>query len=431
MSDDTAIGRRLHAQVERLFPLARSLTGDAVRETLQIVGEELPLAVTEVPSGAPILDWTVPPEWSVNEAWIEPAGGGPRIADYSQHPLHLVGYSRPFEGVLERAELDAHLHSLPDRPEAIPYRTGYWADNWGFCLQDAVRRALAPGSYRVRVDTALVAGSMTIGEITIPGSLEDTVLVSTHTCHPAMANDNCSGIAVAAELARWLLERPRRLTYRIVFCPGTVGSIAWLALNRERVGSIRHGIVLAGLGDPAPLTWKKSRRGDTTIDRVVAATLSRLAADAKVIDFYPYGYDERQYCSPGFDLAVGRLSRGLHGTYPEYHTSLDTPDFVRPEALAEALAVLREVVATLDVDRRWQNLAPHGEPQLGKRGLFGSLGALPNPGAAQMAMLWLLSQSDGTRGLWEIASRSGIAAEDLEATARVLEEHGLLRPLDS
>ncbi|RKT47470.1 DUF4910 domain-containing protein [Thiocapsa rosea] len=424
------LGLRLHSRVRRLFPLARSLTGQGLRETLQIIAEELPLTVTEIPSGTKVLDWTVPLEWTVREAWIaDPLGK--RIVDLARHPLHLVGYSRPVDLALSRGELDKHLHSLPHQPDVIPYRTTYWADNWGFCIADSVRKQLPDGIYRVLLDATLSQGSLTLGEIEIPGETDDTVLISTHTCHPAMANDNCSGIAIAVELAHRLLSGPRpRYTYRIVFCPATIGAITWLALNLERVGTIHHGMVLAGLGDPAPLSWKRSRRGDTAIDRTASRILRELGADNKVLDFSPYGYDERQYCSPGFDLAIGRLSRGIHGTYAEYHTSLDTPDFVQPNALAEALLVAERILLEIDKDRRWKNLAPYGEPQLGRRGLYNSLGALPHPGEAQMAMLWLLNQSDGKRGLLEIAERSGIPVAELESVASLLEQHQLVEEID-
>lgn len=424
------LGDRLHNRVRRLFPLARSLTGQGLRETLQIIAAELPLAVTEVPSGTKVLDWTVPLEWTVREAWI--AGPrGERIVDLARHPLHLVGYSRPVDLALSRSELDKHLHSLPDQPEVIPYRTTYWADNWGFCIADSVRKDLPDGIYRVLIDATLSPGSLTLGEIEIKGKTDETVLISTHTCHPAMANDNCSGIAIAAELAHRLLAGPTpRFTYRIVFCPATIGAITWLALNLDRIGSIRHGMVLAGLGDPAPLTWKRSRHGDTAIDRAATRILREFGGDNVVLDFSPYGYDERQYCSPGFDLAIGRLSRGIHGTYAEYHTSLDTPDFVLPDALAEALSVAERILLEMEKDRRWRNLAPYGEPQLGRRGLYNSLGALPHPGGAQMAMLWLLNQSDGKRGLLEIADRSGIPIAELHSVASLLEQHHLLKEID-
>jgi aminopeptidase-like protein len=396
---------------------------------LQIIADELPLTITEIPSGTTVLDWTVPLEWTIREAWIE-GPGGERIVDMADHPLHVVGYSRPVDLVLSHSELEAHLHSLPDQPDAIPYRTTYWADNWGFCVPDTVRRNLSEGAYRVLIDATLAPGSLSIGEITIPGKSRGTVLISTHTCHPAMANDNCSGIAVAAELAHRLLSRAsRKFTYRIVFCPATIGAITWLAMNRDQIAAVRHGMVLAGLGDPAPLSWKRSPRGETAIDRAAARILREWDENSRVLDFSPYGYDERQYCSPGFNLSVGRLSRGIHGTYPEYHTSLDTPEFVAPAALAEALEVADRILLELENDRQWINLAPYGEPQLGRRGLYGSLGALPHPGNAQMAMLWLLNQSDGVRGLLEIAERSGISVSELESVARLLEEHELLKEI--
>ncbi len=430
MSD---LAARLHGLVEALYPLPRSITGDGVRRTLDLLAADLPLERTEVPSGTAVLDWQVPDEWVLREAWIE-GPDGRRVVDVADHNLHVVGYSRPVDTTLDRAALDAHLHSLPDRPDLIPYRTSYWADAWGFCLPHRLRADLPEGDYRVRIDAELVPGSLTLGEVHVPGASDEVVLVSTHTCHPSLANDNCSGMAVAAELARRLLAADDlRLSYRIVFCPATIGAITWLAVRPEVVARIRHGVVLAGLGDPGPLTWKRSQRGDAAVDRAAALVLPRHDAGARLLDFSPYGYDERQYCSPGFDLPVGRLSRQVHGTYPEYHTSADTPDFVDAERLAAAADAAWDLLMAIDADRTFRNLAPHGEPQLGRRGLYDTLGARPHPGDLQMAMLWVLNQSDGTRSLLDIAERSGLAPADLADVAGILADHGLLeetRPME-
>jgi aminopeptidase-like protein len=424
---------RLHRLVEALYPLPRSITGDGVRRTLDLLAADLPIDRTEVPSGTTVLDWHVPDEWVLREAWIE-GPDGRRVVDVADHNLHVVGYSRAVDTTLDRASLDAHLHSLPDRPDLIPYRTSYWADAWGFCLPHRQRETLPDGEYRVRIDADLVPGSLTLGEVRVPGASDDVVLVSTHTCHPSLANDNCSGIAVAAELARRLLAADDlRLSYRIVFCPATIGAITWLAVRPEVVARVRHGVVLAGLGDPGPLTWKRSQRGNTAVDRAAAMVLPRRDPGARLLDFSPYGYDERQYCSPGFDLAVGRLSRQVHGTYPEYHTSADTPAFVDADRLADAADAAWDLLMALDADRTYRNLAPHGEPQLGRRGLYDTLGARPHPGDLQMAMLWVLNQSDGTRSLLDIAERSGLAPGDLADVAGILADHGLLeetRPME-
>jgi aminopeptidase-like protein len=423
-----ATGEELHDRVRQLFPLRRSLTGDGVRQTLAVLAERLPLQVTEVPTGTPVLDWVVPPEWRVHAAHVV-GPDGRRVVDWQDGPLHLVGYSAPFRGRLSRQQLDGHLHSLPDRPLLVPYRTSYYAETWGFCLPDARRQALPDGDYDVVVDTELVAGSLTYGEVVVPGRTDDVVLVSAHVCHPAGANDNLSGVVVGAALAEELLSGPPpRSTFRFLFAPGTLGAIAWLAAHRhDVVPSVRAGLVLTGLGDASPLSYKRSRRGDATVDRAAEHVLAHLDPDARLLDFSPYGYDERQFCSPGFDLPVGRLGRGVHGEYPEYHTSADDPDFVHADQLAGSLAAVRALVEVLDGDQVLHNLSPYGEPQLGRRGLYRSTGATPMSSAsAEMALLWVLSLGDGQHSLLDTAERSGLPFAAVAEAAARLQDVGLL-----
>lgn len=418
-------GAEMHALMARLFPLCRSITGDGVRATLRGLQDVVPLEIREVPSGTAVLDWTVPAEWNVRQAWF--AGpDGRRHADVAAHNLHLVGYSAPFRGRLPLSELRKRLHTMPDRPDWIPYRTSYWRETWGFCLPHREAAALPEGDYEVCVDTTLAPGHLTYGEAVLPGRTADEVLVTTHVCHPSMANDNLSGIAVAAFLARRLAAGPRRFTYRFLFLPGTIGAIVWLALNAERAARVRHGLVLAGLGDAGALTYKRSRGGDAGIDRL-AARLVR-AAGGSVREFSPYGYDERQFCSPGFDLPVGALSRTPFGTYPEYHTSADDLDFVRPAALADALDFLTGLFGELESARRYVNLCPRGEPQLGRRGLYEALGGTNERENRQMAMLWVLNLSDGHHSTADIAERSGLPLKTVEETAELLRRHDLLAP---
>jgi aminopeptidase-like protein len=411
--------------VEDLFPLRRSLTGAGVRATLERVGAELPIAVHEVASGTDVLDWVVPPEWVVHGARVVGPDGSV-VVDAADHPLHLVGYSRPFSGRLDRAELDAHLHSLPDRPGTIPYRTSYYNDGWGFCVSHEVRAGLVEGDYEVVVDTELLAGSLSYGELVIPGASDDEVLLSTHICHPGLANDNCSGIAVLVELGRHLAASPRRLTYRLVFAPGTIGAITWLATHPDEVTRIRHGFVLTGLGDGGRLHYKRSRRGDTGTDRAAEIVLRDRGRGDAVIDFSPYGYDERQYCSPGYDLAVGRLTRSLHGEFPEYHTSDDDLSFVTAAQMLDAVDALEAMVEVLETDGRFVNRAPHGEPQLGRRGLYRAIGSVMDRGSVEMALLWVLSASDGTATLTDIAQRSGLPYRAVLDAARALRDADLL-----
>jgi aminopeptidase-like protein len=418
----TDLGAEMHALVRRLYPLCRSITGDGVRETLAIVGEQLPLTVYEVPTGAQVLDWTVPQEWNIRDAYIADATGR-RVVDFRESNLHVVGYSVPVRARMSLAELRGHLHTLPDQPSLVPYRTSYYSPTWGFCLSQDTLDSLPDGEYEVSVDSTLTDGSLTYAEHVVPGQVEDEVIISCHVCHPSLANDNLAGIAVAVRLAL-SLDNPYH-TYRFIFAPGTIGAITWLSQNTERVNSIQHGIVLACAGDRGSLTYKKSRRGDAPIDRVLAQVLRDRPHEIR--EFSPYGYDERQYCSPGFDLGVGSLTRTPYAGYPEYHTSGDNPDFVSPESMVDTLEVLREAVSVLDRDRTYLNLSPYGEPQLGRRGLYDSLGGRSDAKDAQLAMLWVLNLSDGAHSLLDVADRSGLPFSSVAAAADALLEAGLLK----
>jgi aminopeptidase-like protein len=372
-----------------------------------------------------VLDWTVPREWNVRDAWVANAAGE-RVIDFQESNLHLLGYSVPVRATMPLAELKRHLFTLPDQPDWVPWRTSYYAERWGFCASQRLVDSLPDGDYEVCVDSTLADGHLTYGEHLVEGETSDEVLISCHVCHPSLANDNLSGIAVATGLARRLAEARPRYSYRFLFAPGTIGSITWLARNEDRLGRVRHGLVLACVGDPGGFTYKRSRRGDAEIDRAVAHVLGRSGRDHRVVDFTPYGYDERQFCSPGFDLPVGCLSRTPYAQYPEYHTSADDLDLVGPAQLQESLEVCWEVVQVLEANRRYLNLSPKGEPQLGRRGLYGAIGGRSDAEERQMAMLWVLNLSDGRHSLLEVAERSGVAFSLLAEVAAALEEAGLL-----
>jgi aminopeptidase-like protein len=421
-------GEELYKLVAELYPICRSITGDGVRRTLEIVDREIGgLEVHEVPTGTQVLDWTVPREWNVRDAWVADAAGR-RVIDFQASNLHLVGYSVPVRATMGLAELKEHLFSLPDQPDWVPWRTSYYAERWGFCASQRLVDGLPEGDYEVCVDTTLADGHLTYGEHLVEGRTDEEVLVSCHVCHPSLANDNLSGIAVATRLARRLAEGGRpRYSYRFLFAPGTIGAITWLAGNEDRLDRVRHGLVLACVGDPGGFTYKRSRRGDAEIDRVVAHVLGRSGRPHQLVDFSPYGYDERQFCSPGFDLPVGSLSRTPYARYPEYHTSADDLDLVGPAQLQESLELCWEVVGVLEANRRYVNLSPKGEPQLGRRGLYGSIGGRSDAEERQMAMLWVLNQSDGAHSLLEVAERSGLPFTLLAEVAATLEEAGLLR----
>jgi aminopeptidase-like protein len=427
LSAPTGVGESMHAFMRELFPVCRSITGDGVRETLAAVARRIPLEPHEVPSGTKVLDWTVPDEWNISDAYI--AKDGHRVVDFCDSNLHVVSYSEPIRTLMPLAELRPHLHALREHPEWIPYRTSYYSRTWGFCLSQRKVDGLEDGDYEVVIDSTLEPGSLTYGECFLPGDRNDEVLLTTHVCHPSLANDNLSGIALLTELGARLQGVPRSLSYRLLFIPGTIGSITWLARNENRVSNVVAGLVLACVGDSAPLTYKRSRRGDALVDRVAAYVLRRDDEDARVVDFLPWGWDERQFNSPGFDLPVGALSRSREGEYEEYHSSADDLDLVRPEALEAALQAVLGIIEVLDSDRCYVNLTPKGEPQLGRRGLYPQVGG-PAAEREQLAMLWVLNQSDGRYSLFDIAERSGIPFASLRASASRLVDAGLLGETD-
>jgi aminopeptidase-like protein len=417
----TSAGQGLYAFASRLYPICRSITGAGVRETLALIRARVPLVVHEVPSGTRVFDWEIPPEWNVEDAAVIDADGR-RVVDFQAHNLHLVSYSEPVQTSLSLEELSPRLHVLPEYPHWIPYRTSYYRRSWGFCLRASDRASLRAGRYRIEVKSSLAPGSLTYGELVIAGRTRDEVLFFTHICHPSLANDNTSGMAVTTALAEWIASEPRGFTYRFVFAPGTIGSLTWLKRNEARLSRVRHALVLALLGDPGALTYKRSRRETSEIDEIVAYVL---AGDGAVIPFSPYGYDERQLCSPGFDLPAGRLTRSVNGGYSQYHTSADDLSLITPAALQRSLEACQRIVDVIESNQRYLNLKPKGEPRLGARGLYGALGG-SEPAAHQYAMLWVLNQSDGTRSLLDIAQRSGLSFTTLREAARALENARLL-----
>jgi len=423
-----ALGAAMHGLVQRLYPICRSITGPGVRETLGILRELVPLELHEVPSGTAVFDWTVPREWTIHDAWVKDPQGR-KVVDFRRSNLHVVSYSRPVHARMSLAELRPRLFSLPDRPRWIPYRTTYYDEAWGFCLSHETLEALPQGEYEVCIDASLEAGHLTYGELLLPGATADEILISCHVCHPSLCNDNLSGIAVATYLARLLSTCPRRFSYRFLFIPGTIGSITWLSRNEPRVDRIRHGLVLTCVGDPGGFTYKRSRRGDAAIDRAAAHVLRHQELPVALRDFSPYGYDERQYCSPGFDLPVGCLMRSPHGEFPQYHTSADDPGFVRPKALTQSLAVCASIAAVLEGDGTFVNTSPKGEPRLGKRGIYRAVGGGLDSRSAEMALLWVLNFSDGRHSLLDIADRSGLPFASVGRAADTLRQHGLLREL--
>jgi aminopeptidase-like protein len=415
------------ALAEELYPICRSITGKGARQTLAILQRYLPIKVNEVPSGTAVLDWTVQREWNIRDAYIA-RQDGTRVVDFRASNLHVVQYSRPIDALMPLAELRPYLHTLPDQPDWVPYRTSYYAENWGFCLTHRQLSSLTDGLYRVVIDADLEPGHLTYGELAIPGESDDTVLFSCHICHPSLANDNLSGIAVATMLARHIATLRRRYSYSFLFIPGTIGSLTWLARNEGKIARITHGLVLSCLGDAGGMTYKQSRRGNAAIDRIVAHVLRHDEAPHRIRPFIPYGYDERQYCSPGFDLPVGCLMRTPNGEYPEYHSSADNLSLLRPESLAHSLAVLQQIMAVIEGDGVYRSRNPKGEPQLGRRGLYATMGGQRAASYNQMALLWVLSLADGRHSLLDTAERAGLPFAAIRAAADALLGADLLEP---
>ena len=380
--------------------------------------------MVEVPTGTPVFDWVVPKEWNIRDAYIKNVHGK-RVVDFQRNNLHVLNYSIPVQKTLSLAELKPHLFTIPEHPDWIPYRTSYYQENWGFCLSHTQMLSLGEGDYEVRIDSTLEDGNLTYGEVCLPGHSAEEVLISAHACHPSLANDNLSGLVVATALAELLSGKEHRYSYRFLFIPGTIGAITWLARNREQAHDIRHGLVLTCIGDSGGFHYKKSRRGDTEIDRAAAHVLLHSTAGAKIMDFSPYGYDERQYCSPGFNLPVGCLMRSVWGTFPEYHTSADNLDFIHPQQLAQSLRLCASIFDVLENNRSYLNQNPCCEPQLGKRNLYRSTGG-DSVGVEINARLWVLNFSDGEHSLLDIAERSGLPFAAICDAAKLLRENGLL-----
>ncbi len=418
------IGGELHRFATGLYPICRSITGDGIRGTLAMIGERIPLQISEVPTGTAAFDWTVPKEWNVRDAYIKDATGK-RVVDFQQSSLHVLNYSTPIHTKLPLGKLKEHLFTLPEHPDWIPYRTSYYKPEWGFCLTHKQMLALREGEYEVCIDTTLEDGHLTYGECYLPGRSSEEVLISVHACHPSLANDNLSGLTVATSLAQLLAGKHLHYSYRFLFIPGTIGAITWLARNQETVTNVRHGLVLTCIGDAGGFHYKKSRRGNAEIDRAADHVLRHCGEPFEVLEFSPSGYDERQYCSPGFNLPVGCLMRSVWGTFPEYHTSADGLDFIHPQQLARSLRACASIFNVLENNQFYLNQNPCCEPQLGKRNLYRSTGG-ESIDAEISARLWVLNFSDGKHSLLDITERSGLPFAAIHDAADLLCKNGLL-----
>jgi aminopeptidase-like protein len=424
--DPARAGQFAHDLAKTLFPICRSLTGPGVRETLKLLGEHLPLEVHAVSSGTDVMDWTVPDEWTIRGGTLEHESGE-RFVDFADSNLHVLGYSEPVDLWLSREDLDAHLYSLPDQPDAIPYITSYYNRRWGFCLSEQQRRTLPAGRYHAVIDSDLRPGVLNYADCVIAGDSAQEIMLSTYICHPSMANNELSGPVVMTALARWLMSLPRRrYSYRLIFIPETIGAIVYLSRNLDQLKrTVVAGFNLTCVGDDRCYSYLPSRAGDTIADRAAIQALRGIDPDFKRYSWLQRGSDERQYCAPGVDLPIASIMRSKYGEYPEYHTSLDDLTVVTPTGLQGGFEAIRAAIEILESDMTLR-VTVLGEPQLGKRGLYPTL-STKSSGAEVQTLMDLISYCDGTKSLIEIGDIIGASASELAVVAQPLIDNGLLK----
>ena len=427
--DNRSEGLGMYDLVAQLFPICRSITGDGVRRTLEIIKAHIPLETYEVPTGTKAFDWTVPKEWNIRDAYVlDPRGE--KVIDFQRNNLHVLGYSTPVDKTVTLAELQEHLHSLPEQSNAIPYVTSYYEERWGFCVADLVRNTLSDGEYRVVIDSELQEGHLTYGELVIPGSSSQEVLLSTYVCHPSMANNELSGPAVATWLAKWIAGAPRRYTYRLVFIPETIGSIVYLSRNLNHLKEhVIAGFNVTCVGDDRAYSFLPSRNGGTLADRVALNVLQDTHPEFKAYSFLERGIDERQYCSPGVDLPVVSVMRSKYGCYPEYHTSLDNLELVSPQGLQGAFNVLRDCLEVIERNDIYRTTCL-GEPQLGRRGLYPTLSTRTSYNSVRTIMD-VLAYADGSNDLLDVSERIGAPVLSLLPVIDTLVDSGLLSGVET
>lgn len=419
---------KIEKYFDRLWPITRSLTGNGNRETLKILSELVDLEITEVPSGTTCFDWTVPPEWNIKEAWIKD-NKGLKVVDFADNNLHILGYSEPFKGKLSFKELKSHLYTLQEQPDVIPYVTSYYQRRWGFCLShNQFLKLDGDENYQVFIDSTLdKKGSMTTGEAVIEGNSKKEILFSTYICHPSLANDNLSGPLVTAFIYQKLKEKRKlKYTYRFLFAPETIGALYNLSTRgNDWKKNLLAGFIVTCIGNKGKFTYKRSKKGNCLPDRVAEAVLKQTESEYNVMDFFPRGSDERQFCSPGFNLPVGSLMRTMYGEYPEYHTSADNKSFISFEAMEQSVLKYLDIIEAIERNEKYKNLIPFGEPQLGKRGLYPTLSKKGENDFVN-AMMWILNLSDGTHDLIDMSERSKIPIKSLIPVVDKLVDNGIL-----
>lgn len=424
-----SIGSEMYHLMENLYPICRSITGNGVRQTLTEIKKYIDLQIHEVPTNTQVFDWTIPKEWNITDAYVVDSKGN-KVVDFKKSNLHVVSYSIQIRKKMRLAELKQHLYTIPDLPNTIPYLTSYYKEDWGFCMAHKDFLNLKDEEYEVVIDSTLRDGSLTYGEFFVPGSTSDEILVSCYVCHPSMCNDNLSGVVLTTLLARELSKVKTNYSFRFLFVPETIGAIAWLAANEKNLSKIRHGLVATCLGDPGISTYKRTKHGKAEIDRAVEYVLKNTKDDYQMLDFFPTGSDERQFCSPGINLDVGSLMRTPYGKFAEYHTSDDNLKFVQPQFLGDSYSKYLQTIFVLENNKKYLNLNPKCEPQLGKRGLYRQIGGQKITKDSELAMFWMLSLSDGLHDIIDISEKSGLEFEVLLEAAQKLEKNNLLKLAD-
>jgi aminopeptidase-like protein len=429
--DSSACGRLIEDLLQKLFPICRSITGEGLRSTLNILADQIPLQLIELPSGTKVFDWEIPDEWNIRDAFIKNVKGE-RVVDFQASNLHVVNYSIPVHRWIKLDELKSHLHSLPSQPDAIPYLTTYYRKNWGFCLTHDQYQNLPDGEYEVCIDSTLEPGSLTIAEAMLPGESDKEILFSTYCCHPSMANNELSGPIITTLLYKLLASFPKRYySYRFYYGVETIGALAYLSRRGDHLkNKLAGGLVVTCCGDRGQFTYKKARNPENILDKAILHTLRHSGVEFQVVSFFPTGSDERQYCSPGFDLPVGSLMRSMYGTYPEYHTSLDNLDFVSVETLLQTLAVYINCIYVLEHNRFYKNLKPFGEPMLSKYGLYHFIGAQKEHSRYTKQLRYILNFSDGQHDLVDIADLMALPIWECEGAVKDLMAAGLITILD-
>jgi len=441
------ITEEMFSLIQELFPICRSITGNGVRESLERIKEDIPITKHEIPTGTKVFDWIIPKEWNIKDAYVTDLNGK-KIIDFQKSNLHIVSYSTPIKKQISLDELKKHIFSIPEKPDYIPYVTSYYNETWGFCLEHNKLIEMNDEKYNISIESKLEDGFLTYGEFLIEGESKDEILISSYICHPSMCNDNLSGVVVATALAKYLKNFKLKYSIRFLFIPETIGAISWLYLNKNKTNNIKHGLILTCLGDSGHFIYKKSRRGDTEIDETVVKILNESKKKFEVVDFFPWGSDERQFCSPGFNLPVGSLMRSMYGKFPEYHTSADNLEFMNKNSLQESFEqyfliiseleknftkakieskIMKEKVR-LEHEDYFLSTNPNCEPQLGKYDLYEKFGGQYDKEKDDLksAIFWILNLSDGSHSLKEIAASSNLDLEIIKKIALLLESKKLI-----